>query len=150
VNRARANTTLIAVSWNGDIRTAPLPDATPELEVMTDFELTTQGWWIDETFVYWQTDGNYKRSPLARVGTAEEDGEVVTTLPEGMLVAADAGLELVLTATIEERTGIFIMPLAGGVPQKIGVVGGRSAEAPTLDASYVYSRVGGVLLRLER
>jgi hypothetical protein len=51
-------------------------------------------------------------------------------------------------ATIEERTGIFVMPLTGGVPQRIGVVG-RGVEAPTLDASYVYMRAGGVLLRIE-
>jgi len=150
VGRARANATQLVVSWNGNIKTAPLPDGAPQLIVMTDFELTREGWWIDDTFVYWQTDSDYKRSPLTLVGATEEQGEIVTTLPEGMLVAADAGAELVLTATIENRTGVFTMPLTGGVPQKVGVVGADVVRAARLDANYVYVFAQAGVLRLER
>jgi hypothetical protein len=148
VSRARANGDLIAVSWNGDIRTAPLPDATAEQELFGDFALPEYDWWIDDHYVYWLKNGSYKRILLNATGATEAGGEVVTTLPDGMTVVADANGELLLTVSQGNTRGFYVMPVAGGTPKLVGTTGPGTGVG--LDASFVYVSAGLALLRLER
>ena len=148
VSRARANGDLIAVSWNGDIRTAPLPDATAEQELLGDFALPEYDWWLDDQYVYWLKDGSYKRILLSATGATEAGGELVTTLPDGMTVASDANGELLLTLSQGNTRGFYVMPVAGGTPKLIGTTGPGTGVG--LDASFVYVSAGLALLRLER
>lgn len=149
VSRARLNATHVVGSWNGDIETAPLPELASATQVMDDFELPLAQWWIDDEFVYWNKDGSYKRSALTAVGATEEAGELVTTLPAGMEVATDVAGELLLTANGEGATGVFVMPISGGTPTKVAVLGG-SAKVWGADAEHVYVQTGTQLVRLDR
>jgi hypothetical protein len=146
---ARANQTELVVSWNGNINSAPLPDGTPKTEVMDDFELPLNAYWIDDEFVYWNKDGTIKRSPLSELGATEESGEIVQTLPAGMAIVTDIGPELILKASATDATGVYVMPVSGGTPELAAVVG-SGAVLSTLDTDYVYFQSGFGVLRAER
>jgi hypothetical protein len=148
-NWARANSTLLAVSFNGNIKTAPLPDGTPAQDVMGDFELPLGAYWLDDEYVYWNKDGTIKRSPLSQIGATEEQGEVVQELPAGMTIITDIGQELILKASATDATGLYVMPASGGTPELIATVGTIGGVA-TLDAEYVYFQSGFGVLRVER
>jgi hypothetical protein len=148
-NWARANATLLVVSFNGNVKTAPLPDGTPSTDVMGSFELPLGQYWIDDEFVYWNQDGTIKRSPLSQVGATEEQGEVVQQLPAGMGLITDIGNELILTASATDATGLYVMPVSGGTPELI-VTAANIGSVATLDAQYVYFKSGLGLLRVER
>jgi hypothetical protein len=149
-SRVRINQTLAVVSFNGNIKTAALPDLSPATDLMDDFALPLDEWWIDDQFIYWDKDGSYKRSPLTAVGSAEEDGELVTSLPTGMSVQMDVGSELFLSATVNGVTGFFVMPITGGTPTQIGVLGAMGPKLQGADSTHVYISTADGLLRLDR
>jgi hypothetical protein len=148
-NWARANATMLVASFNGNIDTAPLPDGTPAQEVMGNFELPLNAYWIDDEYVYWNNDGTIKRSPLSQVGATEEQGEIVQELPAGMTIITDIGQELILKASATDATGLYVMPASGGTPELVATVGSIASVA-TLDADYVYFQSGFGVLRVER
>ncbi len=150
ISRGRMNRDALVTSFNGNIDTAPLPDLTPRTRVMGDFALPDGRWWIDDDYVYWVEDGSYERSLLTAVGATAEDGELVTTLPPELSIDADAGPELLLSASQATAVGIFTMPVSGGSPEHVGTLGSMGAKPVTADASYVYVDTGRALIRLDR
>ena len=117
---------------------------------MGDFALPQDQWWLDDQYIYWNKGGSYKRSPLSAVGATEADGELVSTLPAGMSVQMDVGSELFLSATVDGVTGFFVMPVSGGTPTQIAVLGSMGAKLRAADRDYVYIETGVGLLRIHR
>jgi len=149
-SRVRTNQTLVVASFNGNIKTAPLPDLSPVTDVMDDFALPRDQWWIDDQYIYWDKGGSYKRSPLTAVGATEAGGELVTSLPTGMSVQLDVGSELFLSATVDGVTGFFAMPITGGTPTQIGVLGAMGPNLRAADSDHLYVSTADGLLRLDR